>query len=58
MEAMLAEDRLKDRQYAGLVADRSHGALTTEEVLAMMERHTVLAPTDLVRLGLTDGVLN
>lgn len=58
MEAMLAEDHMKDRQYAELVAERSRGGLTTEEVLAMMERHTVVSPQELVRLGLADAVLD
>jgi ATP-dependent protease ClpP protease subunit len=58
MEAMLAEDRLKDAQYAGLVALRSRGNLTSEQVLEMMERHTVLSPHDLVRYGLADSILD
>jgi ATP-dependent protease ClpP protease subunit len=57
MEAMLAEDRLKDAQYASLIATRSHGRLRESDVLQMMERHTVLAPLELVRLGLADAVL-
>jgi ATP-dependent protease ClpP protease subunit len=57
MEAMLAEDRLKDLQYAALVAEQSRGFLNTEEVSRMMEVNTVLTPDDLVRLGLADGIL-
>lgn len=57
MEAMLAEDRLKDGQYASLVAECSHGKLTKEAVLTMMASHTVLSPHDLVSFGLADGIL-
>jgi ATP-dependent protease ClpP protease subunit len=57
MEAMLAEDRLKDAQYAKVVAEASRGRLTTEAVLSLMEQHTVLSPSELVELGLADAVL-
>jgi ATP-dependent protease ClpP protease subunit len=57
MESMLAEDRLKDAQYAELVARRSRGQLTQEKVLELMERHTVLSPTDLITYGLAEAVL-
>jgi ATP-dependent protease ClpP protease subunit len=57
IEAMVAEDRLKDQQYAALVAERSRGMLTKEEVLSMMERNTVLSPDQLVQLGLAIAVL-
>jgi len=57
MEAMLAEDRLKDEQYAGVIADASRGVLALADVLLMMERHTVLSADELVRLGLADAVL-
>ncbi len=57
MEAMLAEDKLKDRQYATLVASRSGGRVTAEAVLAMMEKHTILSPEVLVNLGLAEAVL-
>lgn len=58
MEAMLAEDKLKDEQYADLVAQRSRGQLSKEGVLSMMEKNTVLTPDELVTLGLADGVLD
>lgn len=57
MEAMLAEDRLKDRQYAEIVAAASRGKLGVEQVEHMMARHTVLSPDELVALGLADAVL-
>jgi ATP-dependent protease ClpP protease subunit len=55
--AMLAEDRLKDEQYAALVAAQSRGRLSLAQVLAMMEAQTVLTPGRLVELGLADAVL-
>lgn len=58
MKAMLAEDELKDAQYADLVALRSHGRLTPEDVLQLMEKHTVLSPHELVEVGLADAVLD
>jgi ATP-dependent protease ClpP protease subunit len=57
MEAMLAEDKLKDMQYASVVADSSKGNLTPEQVLEMMANHTVLSPSSLVGLGLADEIL-
>lgn len=57
MEAMLAEDRLKDQQYAAVVAAASRGILTVEKVLLMMEQHTVLSPDELVAFGLADAIL-
>lgn len=57
MEAMLAEDRLKDEQYASVVANASGGTLSVEAVLNMMEEHTVLSPQDMLKIGLADGIL-
>jgi ATP-dependent protease ClpP protease subunit len=58
MDAMLREDRLKDFQYASVLAERSHGRLTSEQVLAMMEKNTILTPLELVTYGLADRVLS
>jgi ATP-dependent Clp protease protease subunit len=58
IEAMLAEDRLKDAQYASVVAAASDGRLTHHEVLSLMEKHTVLSPEDLVRYGLAHAILS
>jgi ATP-dependent Clp protease protease subunit len=57
MEAMVAEDRMKDEQYATVVAENSRGKLTTQEVLALMEQHTVLSPNDMLELGLADALI-
>lgn len=58
MDAMLREDRLKDFQYASVVAERSHGRLTSEQALSMMEKNTILTPIELVTYGLADRVLS
>jgi len=58
MKAMLQEDRLKDSQYAGVVAQNSHGRLTVPQVLMMMERETVLSPADMIKFGLADFMLS
>jgi ATP-dependent protease ClpP protease subunit len=57
MEAMVREDRLKDYQYASIVADRSAGILTAEAVLRMMEQTTILTPHELVAFGLAHSIL-
>ncbi len=57
IEAILVEDKLKDEQYASLVATNSKGRLSTLDVLEMMEKQTVLSPEKLVDLGLADAVL-
>ncbi len=57
MKAMLAEDRLKDLQYAGVLAEGSRGKLTRASVLSMMERGVVLTPTQMLAFGLADFVL-
>jgi ATP-dependent protease ClpP protease subunit len=58
MAAMVAEDRLKDAQYASVVAYASRGKLSQGDVLALMDIHTVLRPEDLVRYNLADAVLD
>ncbi|HYF29461.1 MAG TPA: ATP-dependent Clp protease proteolytic subunit [Candidatus Paceibacterota bacterium] len=57
MDAMLREDRLKDFQYASILAERSAGRLDTDQVLRMMEKNTILTPLELVAYGLADRVL-
>jgi ATP-dependent protease ClpP protease subunit len=58
MEAMLAEDRYKDDQYATILADHSQGSLHKEDVLAMMETQTVLSPARLVELGFALAIIS
>jgi ATP-dependent protease ClpP protease subunit len=57
MAAMVAEDRLKDAQYASVVAECSRGTLSQADVLSLMDIHTVLRPEDLLRYRLADAVL-
>ncbi len=57
LEAMAREDKIKDLQYATLVAERSRGRLTREKVLSMMEKNTLCTPEELVAYGLADSVL-
>ncbi len=57
LEAMAKEDKLKDAQYADIVAENSRGRLTPNQVRLMMECNTVLSAEDMVRLGLADEVL-
>lgn len=58
MKAMLIEDRLKDSQYAELVAHNSRGRLSRANVLVMMDRGTVLSPAEMIRFGLADFLLS
>lgn len=57
VDAFLREYRLKDFQYASIVADRSGGRLSTEQVLSMMEKNTILTPLELVSYGLANAIL-
>jgi ATP-dependent protease ClpP protease subunit len=57
MDAILREYRLKDFQYASIVAERSRGRLNTDQVLSMMEKNTILTPLELVSYGLADAIL-
>lgn len=57
IDAILREYRLKDFQYASIVSERSSGRLTSEQVLSMMEKNTILTPPELVSYGLADAIL-
>lgn len=50
INSMAKEDTIKDRQYAALLAKES-GRLTTEEVLRLMHRNTVLTAVEVVKFG-------
>jgi ATP-dependent protease ClpP protease subunit len=56
MEAMAREDRLKDMQYATVVANASH-ILSVPEVLDLMKRNTILSPEELITYGLAHAML-
>ena len=57
MAAMLAEDTLKDRQYATVLSENSRGRLCVEDVLLMMQRNTVLSAEDFIRFGFADEII-
>jgi ATP-dependent protease ClpP protease subunit len=57
ISCMGREDRIKDSQYAELVASRSKGKLTSKHVLKLMAQNTILNPYQMVEKGLADGVL-
>jgi len=57
LESIIKEDKLKDFQYASVIADRSGGQLTVQKVLNLMAHNTVLTPTEAVKLGIADSVL-
>jgi ATP-dependent protease ClpP protease subunit len=57
IDAILREYRLKDFQYASIVAHHSKGRLSTEQVLGLMEKNTILTPLELVSYGLADAIL-
>jgi ATP-dependent protease ClpP protease subunit len=57
LDAMAREDKIKDHQYASLVAERSGGKLEVERVLNMMEKNTICLPDELVSYGLAHAVL-
>lgn len=56
MESILKEDTLKDYQYAQIVASVS-GKLTTQDVLELMAKNTVLTAEEAVNLGLAHQIL-
>ncbi|HVS79732.1 MAG TPA: ATP-dependent Clp protease proteolytic subunit [Candidatus Paceibacterota bacterium] len=57
MEAMAKEDKLKDFQYASVIAENSGGRLDAERVLGMMAANTILTSLEAVELGLAHRVL-
>jgi ATP-dependent protease ClpP protease subunit len=61
MSAMLAEDKVKDYQYACVVATAtgSNGGkkYSPEEILDLMARNTILTPEEAVNMGLAHKVL-
>lgn len=55
--AMLKEDSLKDYQYACTISETTNGKLSTQQVLELMKKNTILTPDEAVRLGIADAVL-
>ncbi|HOY11453.1 MAG TPA: hypothetical protein PLK71_02945, partial [Candidatus Paceibacterota bacterium] len=56
INSMAREDNIKDRQYATLLAKES-GRLTTNEVLRLMQKNTVLTAAEIVKLGLAHCII-
>ncbi len=57
MECIVKEDKLKDFQYASVIAECSSGRLTVQDVLDLMANNTVLTPRDAVDLGIAHAIL-
>jgi ATP-dependent Clp protease, protease subunit len=57
MESIVKEDKLKDFQYASVIADQSGGKLTVQKVLELMANNTVLTPSDALELGIAHAIL-
>lgn len=58
MESIVKEDKLKDFQYASVIAERSNGKLTMQMVLELMANNTVLSAGEAVELGIAHGILS
>jgi ATP-dependent protease ClpP protease subunit len=58
MESIVKEDKLKDFQYASVIAERSNGKLTMQMVLDLMANNTVLSAGEAVELGIAHGILS
>jgi ATP-dependent Clp protease, protease subunit len=58
MESIVKEDKLKDFQYASVIAERSAGKLTVQAVLDLMAHNTVLSASEAVELGIAHAVLS
>jgi ATP-dependent Clp protease, protease subunit len=57
MASMLAEDKLKDYQYASVVAQATNGKYSPEKILNMMAKNTILTPQEAVNMGLAHRML-
>lgn len=57
VEAITFEDKVKDDQYASIVAASSGGKLTKTRALELMQKNTVLTPDQIVAFGLARNIL-
>jgi ATP-dependent Clp protease, protease subunit len=57
MESIIKEDKIKDFQYASVIASQSNGKLTVQKVLDLMSANTVLNAQDAVDLGIAHTIL-
>jgi ATP-dependent Clp protease, protease subunit len=58
MESIVKEDKLKDFQYASVIAERSNGKMTVQKVLDLMACNTVLTASEAVELGIAHKILS
>lgn len=58
IENMLKESRLRDYQYACVLADATSGRSTPEKILELMSKETILNAEEAVNLGLAHKVLD
>lgn len=58
IENMLKESRLRDYQYACVLADATNGRSTPEKILDLMAKDTILTAEEAVNLGLAHKVLD
>jgi ATP-dependent protease ClpP protease subunit len=57
LDSMVKEDKLKDYQYACALADASDGRHTTEKILELMSRNTLLTSEEAVNMGFAHAVI-
>jgi ATP-dependent Clp protease, protease subunit len=57
MESIIKEDKIKDFQYASVIADRSNGKLTVQKVLDLMAANTVITAREAVEFGIAHTIL-
>ena len=57
LESMVKEDKLKDEQYARVVAEACGADVTAEQVLGLMRQNTLLTAEEAVAMGLAHGII-
>ncbi|MDB5266234.1 MAG: Clp protease ClpP [Parcubacteria group bacterium] len=57
IEDMLKENKLKDYQYACVLADATEGRYSPERILELMSKNTILSAEEAVRMGLAHKVI-
>lgn len=57
LESMVKEDKLKDQQYARVVAEACGGGMTAEQALDLMKKNTLLTAEEAVAMGLAHGII-
>ncbi len=57
MENMLKEDKLKDYQYASLLAEATGDKYSTEHILGLMAQSTILTAEEALHMGLAHRII-